>query len=125
MRLTAFSVRHWQFTVIVFATLTALGLAAWQQIPRLEDPPLDFPTFTVVTVLPGASPTDLERLVVSEVEKRLDELEDVKSISSRVRDGVATTRIEFLPEKDPDKKYDEVIREMNALRPELPPELVR
>ena len=125
MRLTAFSVRHWQFTVILFAMLGALGLAAWNAIPRLEDPPLDFPTFTVVSVLPGASPTDLERLVVSEVEKRLDELEDVKSITSRVRDGVATTRVEFLPEKDPDKKYDEVIREMNALRPALPPELAR
>jgi len=125
MRLTAFSVRHWQFTVVLFAMLGALGMAAWNSIPQLEDPPLDFPTFTVVSVLPGASPTDLERLVVSEVEKRLDELDDVKSITSRVRDGVATTRIEFLADKDPDKKYDEVIREMNALRPVLPAELVR
>ncbi|HEX5632761.1 MAG TPA: efflux RND transporter permease subunit, partial [Gemmatimonadales bacterium] len=125
MRLTAFSVRHWQFTVVLFAMLGALGLAAWNSIPRLEDPPIDFPEFSVVSVLPGASPTDLERLVVTEVEKRLDELDDVKSISSRVRDGVAITRIAFQPEKDPDKKYDEVLREINALRPSLPAELVR
>ena len=125
MRLTSFSVRRWQFTVILFAMLAALGMAAWNSIPRLEDPPIDFPSFTVVSVLPGASPTDLERLVVSEVEKRLDELEDVKSLTSRIRDGVAATRIEFQPDKDPDKKYDEVVREMNALRPELPAELVR
>jgi len=125
MKLTSFSVRRWQFTVILFAMLAALGMAAWNSIPRLEDPPIDFPSFTVVSVLPGASPTDLERLVVSEVEKRLDELEDVKSLTSRIRDGVAATRIEFQPDKDPDKKYDEVVREMNALRPELPAELVR
>lgn len=125
MKLTAFSVRHWQFTVVLFAMLSALGVAAWNSIPRLEDPPLDFPTFTVVTVLPGASPEDLERLVVSDVEKRLQELEDVKSITSRLRDGVATTRIEFQPEKNPDKKYDEVVREMNALRPRLPAEMAR
>src|SRR5262249_10754414 len=85
----------------------------------------DFPTFTVVSVLPGASPADLERLVVSDVEKRLDELEDVKSLSSRIRDGVATTRIEFEVGQDPDKKDDEVVREMNALRPSLPAELAR
>lgn len=125
MRLTQFSVRHWQFTVVMFAMLGALGLAAWNAIPRLEDPALSLPTFTVVTVLPGASPEDLERLVVSDVEKRLDELDDVKSITSRLRDGVATTRIEFQPGKDPDKKYDDVVREMNALRPRLPTELVR
>ena len=125
MKLTAFSVRHWQFTVVLFTMLGALGVAAWNSIPRLEDPPLDFPTFTVVTVLPGASPADLERLVVRDVEEKLDGLEDVKSVTSRIRDGVATTRVEFLPEKDPDKKYDEVLREMNVLRPRLPAELVR
>lgn len=125
MKLTEFSVRHWQFTVVLFAMLSALGLAAWNAIPRLEDPPIDFPEFTVVSVLPGASPEDLERLVVSDVEKRLDELEDVKSISSRIRDGVATTHIRFEPDKDPDRKYDDVVREMNALRPRLPAELAR
>lgn len=125
MKLTQFSVRHWQFTVVLFAMLSALGLAAWNAIPRLEDPPIDFPEFTVVSVLPGASPEDLERLVVTDVEKRLDELEDVKSISSRIRDGVATTRIRFEPDKDPDRKYDDVVREMNALRPQLPSELAR
>jgi multidrug efflux pump subunit AcrB len=125
MRLTAFSVRHWQFTVVLFAMLGALGVTAWKSIPRLEDPPLDFPTFTVVSVLPGASPADLERLVVTEVEEKLDGLEDVKSVTSRIRDGVATTQVEFQPEKDPDKKYDEVLREMNVLRPRLPAELVR
>ena len=125
MKLTRFSVRHWQFTVVMFAMLTALGLAAWTGIPRLEDPAIEFPEFNVVSVLPGASPLDLERLVVTDVEKRLDELQDVKSISSRILDGVAITRIRFEPDKDPDEKYDEVVREMNALRPQLPAELAR
>ncbi len=125
MKLTAFSVHNWQFTVVLFAMLAALGLASWHSVPRLEDPPLDFPTFTVVAVYPGASPTDLERLVVTEVEKRLHQLENVKSIDSRMRDGVATVRVEFDEDQDAEKKYDEVVREVNALRPELPAELAR
>lgn len=125
MKLTEFAVRRWQFTVVLFLMLAALGMAAWNNIPRFEDPPLDFPTFSVISVLPGASPTDLERLVVNEVEKRLYELEDVKSLTSSIRDGVAVTRVEFRPDKDPDRKYDEVVREMNVLRPGLPAELVR
>src|SRR5262245_23743262 len=125
MKLTEFSVRNWQFTVVLFVILVALGVAAWFGIPRPEDPPLDFPTFTVVAVSPGASLRDLELLVVSEVEKRLDELDDVESIDSRIRDGVATVRIEFTPDQDADAKYDDVVREVNALRPVLPSGLTR
>jgi multidrug efflux pump subunit AcrB len=105
--------------------LVALGLSSWSSIPRSEDPPLDFPTYTVVAVYPGASPLDLERLVVREMEERIDALEEVRVINSSIEDGVATVRIEFEEAEDPDKKYEEVLREMNALRPELPGELVR
>jgi len=125
MMLTSFSVRRWQFTVILFAMLAALGVASWNSIPRLEDPPLDFPTYTIVAVFPGASATDLERLVVKDIEDRLNELEHVKSIRSRITAGVATVRIEFQPGENPDRKYDEVVREVNALRPSLPAELAR
>ena len=125
MNLTAFSVKNWQFTVVVFAMLAVLGIASWHSVPQMEDPALDFPTFTVVAVYPGASPTDLERLVVTEIEQRLDQLENVKHINSRMRDGVATVAVEFEEGEDVDRKYDEVTREINALRPELPAELAR
>ena len=72
MKLLDFPVRNWQFTVIVFAMLAALGVSSWLAIPRGEDPPLDVPTFIVIAVYPGASPADLERLVVRDVEERLD-----------------------------------------------------
>ncbi|MEZ4417740.1 MAG: efflux RND transporter permease subunit [Gemmatimonadota bacterium] len=125
MKILEFPIRNYQFTVILFAMLAALGLSSWSAIPRGEDPPLDFPTYTVVAVLPGASPKDLERLVIREVEERLDALEKVDRITSLVKDGVATVVVEFEETEDPEKRYEEVLREMNALRPELPAELVR
>jgi multidrug efflux pump subunit AcrB len=125
VKLTEFSVRHWQFTVVAFAMLVALGVASWLSIPRYEDPPLEFPGYSIIAVFPGASPTDLERLVVKKIEDRLHELDNVKRINSEMRDGVATTYIEFEADQDPDKKYDEVTREVNALRPDLPSELTR
>jgi multidrug efflux pump subunit AcrB len=123
MKLLDFPVRHWQFTVVVFAMLAALGVSSWLAIPRGEDPPLYVPSFTVIAVYPGASPADLERLLVRDVEERLDALENVDQIESRIEDGVATVNVEFDFGEDPDDRYDEVIREMNALRPELPAEL--
>ncbi len=125
MRLTSFSVRQWQFTVVVFAMLVALGVASWMTIPRFEDPPVDFPGYSIIAVYPGASPADLERLVVKKVEDRLHELDNVKRINSHMQDGVASIFIEFESGQDADRKYDEVTREVNALRPELPSELTR
>jgi len=125
MKLTEFSVRNWQFTVVLFVMLAALGVTSMLSIPRSEDPPLDFPTFTVVAVYPGASAGDLERLVVKQIEDTLHGLDDVRSISSRIRPGVARIQVEFEPNQDAEKKYDDVVREVNALRPGLPAELAR
>jgi multidrug efflux pump subunit AcrB len=125
MKILEFPVRNYQFTVVFFLMLAALGLSSWSAIPRGEDPPIDLPTYTVVAVYPGASPRDMERLVVREVEDRLDGLEDVKEIKSLVQDGVATVIVEFDADEDPETKYEEVLREMNALRPQLPAELAR
>jgi len=125
MKLTEFSVRHWQFTVLLFAMLVGLGAVAWTAIPRFEDPPVDFPGYTVTAVDPGASPTDLERTVVKRLEDRLHRLERIKKIDSRIKDGVASIWVEFESGENPDRKYDEVVREVNAERPELPAELTR
>ncbi len=125
MKLLDFPVRNWQFTVILFAMLAALGVSSWLAIPRGEDPPLEVPTFIVIAVYPGASPADLERLVVRDVEERLDALDNVNKIESKIQDGVATTQVEFDVGENPDDRYEEVLREMNALRPELPSELAR
>ena len=125
MKLLEFPVRNYQFTIVLFAMLAALGVSSWLAIPRGEDPPLHVPTFTVIAVYPGSSPTDLERLVVRQVEERLDALDNVKKIESHILDGVATIGIEFEADENPDDRYEEVLREMNALRPELPAELAR
>jgi multidrug efflux pump subunit AcrB len=125
MKLVEFPVKNFQFTVVMFAMIVALGAASWLTIPRGEDPPLSFPSFNVVAVLPGASPRDLERLVVKPVEDKLHALEHVDKLRSRMEDGVAVVRVEFVASEDPNARYEEVLREMNALRPTLPPELVR
>jgi len=125
MKILEFPVRNHQFTVIFFMMLVALGVSSWSAIPRTENPPLDFPSFSIVAVYPGAGPQDLERLVVREVEERLDGLDHVDQINSSIEDGVAVVFVQFESDQDPDERYGEVLREMNALRPELPEELVR
>ena len=120
MSLWSFSVRRWQFTLVVFALLVATGLWALGAIPRAEDPSLKFPGSLIVVNYPGADPEDVERLVVDPIEDALAELDDVKKLTSTAIDGLALIEIEFVYGTDPDRKHDEVIREVNVVRPSLP-----
>jgi len=123
MRIADFSVRNWQLTVILFVMLVLVGALAWRDIPRAEDPTFPIPSYTVVAVYPGATPTDIERLVAKPIEERLGELDELKHLETRVDDGLATIFAEFRADSDADRKYDEVLREVNALRPAMPAEL--
>ena len=123
MSFLEFPIKRYQFTLVAFALLVALGLTSWRNIPRQEDPYFPISTFLITAVYPGAEPIDVERLVVKPIEDRLSELDDIKRIQSHSRDSVATIFPEFYTNIDPEKKYDEVVRELNALRPTLPAEL--
>lgn len=123
--LAAFAVRHWQFTLIVFALLVAGGGSALVNIPRAEDPNFAAPIATVAVVLPGADPVAMERLVTDPIEDALDGLEDLDKLTSRTRDGITVITAEFDWDSDPERKYDQVVREVNAVRPSLPAGIVR
>jgi multidrug efflux pump subunit AcrB len=124
-RIARFAVRNQAFSIVLLLALTAVGVSTFATIPREEDPSIQFPSASVIAVYPGASPVDIEQLVVDPIEKRIKELDRLKSIKTTIEDGVALLNIEFLSDEDPDKKYDEVLREVNALRPDLPSDLYR
>ena len=123
MTLLEFPIRRYQFTLVTFLCLVAIGWFAFVSIPREEDPSFKISGFFVTAIYPGADPKDLERLVAKPIEDRLAELDDVKKIETSISDGVAFIAIEFLTKTDADKKYDEVTREVNALRPSLPQDI--
>jgi CzcA family heavy metal efflux pump len=125
MRLLEFPLRRYQVTLIAFLCLVVMGLFAFLNIPREEDPYFKIPGFFITAVFPGADPKDLERLVVKPIEDRLAELDDLRKMETTIRDGVAAIAIEFEADTDADKKFDEVTREVNSLRPTLPADLSR
>jgi len=123
LRIWKFSVERWQFTLVLFGLLIAVGVNSLINIPRSEDPEFRAPVPTVVAVYPGADPQDIERLVVDPIEDAVNELDDIKRIDSRSLDGVGVVQIEFQWHTDPDDVYDEVVREVNRIRSQLPADL--
>jgi multidrug efflux pump subunit AcrB len=125
MSIWAFAVRRWQFTLVMFALLVALGFASFSNIARSEDPLFPFPSATITVVWPGANPADMERLVVKPLEDAINTLDNVKKMVSSAYDGLAVVHTEFFYGGDPEKKQDEVIREFNRIRSSLPADLAQ
>ena len=118
--ITRFFVERWQFTLIVFTMILFLGIGSLFAIPKSEDPITRFPFVAVAVVLPGADAEQMERVVAIPVETALNGIEDVKEITSSSSAGVTSISVEFVYGVDPEKKYDEVVRELNVVRPSLP-----
>lgn len=118
--IAAFAVSRWQFTLVAFALLVALGINSLLTITRAEDPHLRFPFIQIFVVMPGANAVDMEQLIAKPIEDVVDGLDEVKNITSNSSEGVTILNVEFEWGVDPERKYDQVVREVNAIRSSLP-----
>ena len=78
MKIAEFSVKNYQFTIVLFIMVLLLGLNALFNMPRGEDPTFNAPIYIVTVIYPGTSPNDMEELVVDPIEEAIYDLEDVK-----------------------------------------------
>jgi multidrug efflux pump subunit AcrB len=123
MRITSFFVKNYQFTLVVFLMIVVVSVTTLLTMPRAEDPEINPPQYPIVVVYPGTSPGDMEELVVKPIEKRVGELEDLKKITTKIDDGVAVINVEYKYESDVEAKYQELVREIGAIRSELPQDI--
>lgn len=123
MKISEYSIKNYQFTLIMVLMVVAIGIATVLNMPRSEDPELNAPIFPVVVVYPGTSPKDMEELVVKPMEKEIYGLDDIKRIRTSIRDGLAVLSVEYRYRVNVDDKYQELVREVNGLRGSLPQDI--
>ena len=123
MKISQFAVKNYQFTLVIFLMVIALGTTTFFSMPRSEDPVIEAPQFPVIVIYPGASPEDMEEQIVDPMEKVIYSLENIKKIETEIQDGVAVLMVEYNYNEDVDEKYQELVREVNTLRPSLPKDI--
>lgn len=69
------------------------GLVVYRGMPREVFPDFSLDAVEVFTVLPGASPVDVERLVTTPIEDVLDGIDGVKEVRSVSREGTSRIRL--------------------------------
>lgn len=125
MDFTELSIRRWQLTLVLFTLLAALGYSAFTSIPRAIDPHFPLPVVAITAIQPGADASEMEQTVAKPIEEIMQGLEDVKEIVSTSVDGSTIIRAEFDWSGDPDRYFNDTVREITAIRSRLPAELAR
>lgn len=101
-----------------------LGLNAFQSMPRLEDPEVNFSSVITRVVYPGASPQDIERQIIDVLEKELKKLDDIDELVSTSLNSAGVIRTEFeYGATTPADALEDVVAAVNAVKDDLPDEV--
>lgn len=101
---------------ILFGVVLLLGTFSYFQMPREQDPEINFNFVSINTVLPGATAADVEELVTGPLEDALRNVQDIRFISSSSRDNVSNILVRFreLSEREFDKRVTDLRREIQS-----------
>jgi len=106
-----------------FMVVLIAGSITYFQLPREQDPEINFNWINILTNLPGASAEDVEKLVTEPLESAIHNIPDIRFVSSTSRDNTSTIFIRFndLSEREFDKRINDLRREVqNKANAELP-----
>jgi len=120
MQLPRAAIKNAQFTLTIVVLLVLVGIVSYFQMPRSEDPQFDIPITLLEIIYPGASPTDIETLVVDPLEEEFADIEGIKKVESQIKNGGARIEVTFLYGSDPNAAYNEVKQAVSSVKPTLP-----
>ncbi|MDP9024157.1 MAG: efflux RND transporter permease subunit, partial [Candidatus Eremiobacteraeota bacterium] len=124
MWLTRFAINRWVITTMVFAALVIFGIVSFTQLGRSSNPPgTDFPVVVVYAGYPGASPQDMERMVVKPIEDQMTGLEHMDELDATAQEGSAAVIVIFKMGTDLNLAAIDVQRRVDVARTYMPSDL--
>jgi multidrug efflux pump subunit AcrB len=123
MNLTGFSLKYNRITLIALVVVVIMGLLEYSKLSRDSMPPFTVRVATIITNFPGASPERVENLISDRVEKVLQEIPEIKTISSTSRTGVSIVKIvirDDVPANKLQSLWDLTRRKLENIKKDLP-----
>ncbi|WP_205727990.1 efflux RND transporter permease subunit [Flammeovirga pectinis] len=96
-----FSIEKNRIVLSILAVVMILGLVFYKDLSRDSMPPFTIRVATIVTAFPGASPDRVEELVTDKIEKVVQELPELKKVTSNSRTGLSVVSVELKMEVSP------------------------
>ncbi len=119
MNLAKFSIEKNRITLMVLVTIILLGIVMYSGLSRDSMPPFTIRVASVVTEFPGASPNRVELLVTDKIEKVVQELPELKKVTSNSRTGlsvVSVTLKDEVPKAKMQAVWDRLRRKLDGIR---------
>ncbi|SFV55281.1 RND multidrug efflux transporter; Acriflavin resistance protein [hydrothermal vent metagenome] len=106
-------------TAVLGAFLLIMGYLALEVMPREEDPQIAISGGSIMVVMPGASPREIENIVVNPLERKLREVKGIEHIYGMSMDNVGIVNVMYyIGENREDsnlKLYDKVMQNMDLM----------
>jgi len=115
-----FFISRFRVTLLVIIFVLTAGLYSYFSIARETEPTVDIPMATVMTVWPGASSVDIEKLVTNKIETEIKSLDNVKKYTSSSLAGVSAITVEFDVESDKQANIQKLRDKIDDAKRSLP-----
>ncbi len=110
---------HNPLTAVLGAFLLIMGYLALNVMPREEDPQIAISGGAVVVAMPGASPREIENIIINPLERKLREIKGIEHIYGQAFNNYGTVSVMYyIGENREDanlKLYDKVMQNMDKM----------
>jgi multidrug efflux pump subunit AcrB len=117
-RLSLAFINH-PLTFIFGVFILALGYISLILMPREENPQIKVSGGVVIVALPGALPSEIQKVIIEPLEKKIREIKGVENIYSFAKDSVGIVQVQYYigenKEESNLKLYDQVMRNMDLM----------
>ncbi|HEX3550795.1 MAG TPA: efflux RND transporter permease subunit [Candidatus Elarobacter sp.] len=123
MWLTRFSIQRPIIVAMFFIALAAAGTLSYLMLGKNAQPNVNFPVVVVVASYPGASPAEMERLVIKPIEDQVDGIEHLDEMTATAQEGSAVVVVQFQLGANLDFAAIDVQRRVDTARVYMPTDL--
>src|SRR5579864_8995984 len=123
MWLTRFALKQPTVVTLFFVAVLLFGIVGYFSMGQNINPDVTFPGVTIVANYAGASPEEMERLIVRPIEDQLQNVSHVNHIYSTIEDGIAFIDVQFKLGTDVNFAATDVQQAVDAAKINLPADL--
>jgi HAE1 family hydrophobic/amphiphilic exporter-1 len=120
MGLTRLAIQRPLTMLMIILGLVVMGYRALTLLQVDRFPKVDIPVVSVVTSCPGASPADVEDLIVKPIEDAVAGISGIDQLNSVSSEGLGVVTIQFVEGTDSNQAAIDVERQVATVRGQLP-----
>ncbi|MEL7048622.1 MAG: efflux RND transporter permease subunit, partial [Pseudomonadota bacterium] len=121
--ITRFGLSVSRFTILVMAVVIAMGVSAYNALPKRENPAITIRIAAVIAEFKGMAPERVENLIADPIERKIREIGEVEDIQTTITTGQAIFKVHLFDSvrtADIEPAWEDLRNKMQSVTSELP-----